>query len=85
MSTSDRTLSEGFSLTLSQPKEEPMVLYISERGIVACPRHGGEYLRAAVAVSPGRFNYLTPLDHWQKLPRDAARLYDVRCKECENR
>jgi len=50
-----------------------------------CPQHGGEYLRAAVAASPGHFNYHTPLDHWQKLPRDAAHLYNVRCKECENR
>ena len=63
----------------------PDALYVSNRGVIACPQHGGEYLRAAVAASPGRFNYLTPLDHWQKLPRDAVRLYDARCKECENR
>ena len=53
-------------------------VYISQRGVIACAQHGGEYLLAAIRGRPGSTRYLTPLDSWVRCYEG----YGLCCEEC---
>ncbi len=41
-------------------------LWISNNGRIACVKHGGGYLEAAIRANPRKSTHVTPLDHWQR-------------------
>jgi hypothetical protein len=69
------------SAVLTQREERRSSLWISNRGVVSCPQHGGEYLREAVESDPRADYHLTPLDTWMRL-KPAHGLGDQGCDEC---
>jgi hypothetical protein len=40
-------------------------LYVNQNGMICCVAHGGSYLQSEYRHAPGRFEYRTPLDHWE--------------------
>jgi hypothetical protein len=59
-------------------------LWISQRGIIACPQHGGGYLEWSVDREPNALEHTTPLDSWMRLT-DRADLAHAYCDECGKR
>ena len=45
-------------------------LYINNNGEIACPTHGGSYLRSEYDFAPNRSNYYTPLGTWDRIDTD---------------
>ena len=71
---------------------KPAALWIARDGRIACVKHGGMALRAAVEAHPERLVHLTDLDDWQavtpehveqwaaQMGKDAAEV--ARCETC---
>ena len=55
-------------------------LWVSNTGHVACPEHGGMYLRTAIERRPKARRHATPLDAWELVP--VAELDGLRCEGC---
>ncbi|HEY7824193.1 MAG TPA: hypothetical protein VIG24_15230 [Acidimicrobiia bacterium] len=46
------------------------ILYVSNNGMICCLKHGGSYLQSEYQHSPGRSQYVTPLDLWEHVDDD---------------
>lgn len=55
-------------------------LWIDQNGRVACPDHGGHYLRDAVDAVPYGARIFTPLGDWMRIPYDVAAEHT--CEDC---
>ena len=57
-------------------------LYISQRGVVACAKHGGYYLSAALVAYARPAHVGTPLDHWVCLSAAEVVAHGITCEGC---
>ncbi|MGB6245179.1 hypothetical protein [Gordonia sp. (in: high G+C Gram-positive bacteria)] len=60
----------------TQPTTKARV-WIDEGGLVACDKHGGRYLAAAIAAHPRKREHITPRSHWIRYDEG-----DIPCETC---